>query len=150
MSGDDALERPLHWGPGGQPKDGELVDSWSPGRSNDSTWGAYHRVLFPPRQVTPWIRFKTMSTVASIAQRLWNERESLRMKYEAVHGEDAEAWPARHPGIVLESVQWIAHGACLGCRWLDRSGTPMKDEGWRIAAARVALKHQGSRGDEQR
>jgi hypothetical protein len=85
-----------------------------------------------------------MSSGVNIARRLWDEREALRADYEAVHGDDPAAWPVRHPGIVLESVQWIAHGACLGCQWLEREGTSMKDENWRTMAAGAALQHQES------
>ncbi len=143
MTDDDASQRPLYWGPRGPPENRELVDSWTPGRSGDSSWGPYHQVLFRPHKVTPWIRFKIMSSGVNIARRLWDEREALRVAHEAVHGDDREGWPVRHPGIVLESVQWMAHAACLGCQWLYRDGTYMK-ENWRITAAEVASRHQES------
>ena len=30
-----------------------------------------------------------------------------------------EAWPSRHPGVVLDAVPHIDHPACLGCQWFD-------------------------------
>ena len=144
MTDDDASQRPLYWGPGGPPENRELVESWTPGRSDDSSWGPYHRALFRPHEVTPWIRFKIMTSGVNVARRLWDEREALRVDYEAIHGGDPEEWPVRHPGIVLESVQWIAHAACLGCQWFDRDGTSMQKQDWRIAAAEAASEHQKS------
>lgn len=144
MSDDDAREAPLYWGPGGPPAKPELVDSWTPGRSDDSSWGPYHQVLFRPREVTPWVRFKTMTTGVNMARRLWDEREHRRVEYEAAHGDDPEKWPVRHSGVVLESVQWIAHAACLGCQWLDPRGTSMRVEGWRATAADAAREHHES------
>jgi len=138
---DNPTRGPEYWGPGGPPDKRELVDSWTPGRSDENTWGPYHLALFPPHKVTPWIRFKTMSTVVNIARRLWNERETRRLEYEAVHGDDSEAWPVRHPGIVLESAG-SAHAACLGCQWLDKRGTAMANEDLRTVAADLAMLHQ--------
>jgi hypothetical protein len=141
---DDAKLMPLYWGPGGPPRIRELVDSWTPGRDDDATWGPYHAVLFPPRRTTPWISYKIMSTGRNVARRLWEEREDKRREYEAVHGAEPEFWPTRHPGVVLESVLWVAHSACLGCRWLDRKGTYMRIDGWRVSAMEAALAHQES------
>jgi hypothetical protein len=101
-------------------------------------------VLFPPRRTTPWISYKIMSTGRNVARRLWEEREDKRREYEAVHGADPEHWPNRHPGVVLESVLWVAHSACLGCKWLDRMGSYMEADGWRALAAEAALGHQDS------
>jgi hypothetical protein len=53
-----------------------------------------------------------------IARRLWDQREEMRRAYEAVHGTDRAWWPLQHPGVVLDAVPSIAHGACLGCQWL--------------------------------
>lgn len=85
-----------------------------------------------------------MSSGANIAQRLWDEREALRLVYQAAHGDDAEQLPVPHPGVVLESVLWVAHAACLRCPWFDRGGTYMKEDAWRTTAAEVALQHQHS------
>ena len=122
----------------------ELVDSWTPGSGYADSWGPYHQALFPPHQVTHWIKFKIATSGVNIARRLWDEREALRLDYQAAHGDDPDAWPVRHPGVVLESVQWVAHAACIGCQWFDRDGTYMRDEGWRSTAAEVAVGHQNS------
>jgi hypothetical protein len=59
--------------------------------------------MFPPGGlVTPWVRFKVMSTGVNIARRLWDQREDLREAYETVHGSDPAKWPTRHPGIVID------------------------------------------------
>jgi hypothetical protein len=104
--------------------------------------------LFPPGGlVTPWIRFKVMSTGVNIARRLWDQREELREAYEVEHGSEQDGWPHRHPGIVIDAVQWVAHAACLGCQWIDQPGTSMSDEGWREASAAVARRHESSHGE---
>ena len=145
MTDDDAaVQRSMYWGPGGPPENRELVDSWTPGRSDADSWGPYHQVLFPPHEVTPWIRFKIMTSGVNVARRLWDEREALRADYEAAHGDDPEAWPVRHPGVVLESVEWVAHVACLGCQWLDENGPDMRRDDWRAAADGSAIRHQVS------
>jgi hypothetical protein len=88
-----------NWGPGGRPEHPELVVRWTPSRSLG--WRAYHESMFPSGQlVTPWVRFKVMSTGVNIARRLWDQREELREAYEVEHGSDQDGWPHRHPGIV--------------------------------------------------
>ena len=82
------------------------------------------------RLVTPWIRFKVMNTGVNVARRLWDQREELREAYEAEHGSDPENWPHRHPGIVIDAVQFVAHGACLGCQWFDVRGHWMGHSDW--------------------
>jgi hypothetical protein len=77
--------------------------------------------MFPPSQVTGWINFKRGSTGVNIARRFWAQREYLRREYESVYGPDPEAWPSRHPGIVLDAVPYIEHPACLGCQWFGVS-----------------------------
>jgi hypothetical protein len=144
MSDDDAIQRPMYWGPGGPPKKKELVESWTPGRSCAETWGPYHQVLFPPHRVTPWIRFKIMTNGVNIACRFWDEREALRADYESAYGGDPERWPVRHPGVVLESVPWVARAACIGCQWLQYPGTSMREDDWRATAAEFAQQHQDS------
>jgi hypothetical protein len=88
-----------------------------------------------------------MSTGVNVARRLWDQREELREAYQAVHGSEPESWPRRHPGIVIDAVQFVAHAACLGCQWIDQPGTPMKDSGWREVAAAVARRHETSNGE---
>jgi hypothetical protein len=134
----------MYWGPGGPPAGRQVVDSWTRGRGYADTWGPYHQALFRPRKVTPWIRFKTMSSGANIAQRLWDEREALRLEYHAAHGDNPDEWRVRHPGVVLESVQWIAHAACLRCQWFQREGAYTKLENWRMVATEAALQHENS------
>ena len=135
-----------NWGPGGRPEHPELVVRWTP--STGIGWRAYHQSMFPPdRLVTPWIRFKVMSTGVNIARRLWDHRDELREAYEAEHGSDPDNWPHRHPGIVIDAVQFVAHAACLGCQWIDQPGTSMKELGWREASAAVARRHQESNGE---
>jgi hypothetical protein len=135
-----------NWGPGGRPEHPELVVRWTP--STSLGWRAYHESMFPPgRLVTPWIRFKVMSTGVNVARRLWDQREELREAYEVEHGSDQDGWPHRHPGIVLTAVPSIAHAACLGCQWLAQPGNSMSDEGWREAAAAVARRHESSHGE---
>jgi hypothetical protein len=134
----------LNWGPGGRGK-GELVDAWTPSGDLTATWGPYYSLMFPPKRVTPWIKFKRASTGVNVVRRLWNERENLRLEYEAIHGTDPGEWPARHPGVVLETVKWVAHPACLGCQWFRR-GVSMRDLDWRESATEQALLHQVSNG----
>lgn len=109
--------------------------------------GTYWNALFPPRLVTPWIDFKRNSTGVNIARRLWNQREYLRSTYETVHGVDPERWPSRHPGVVLDEVLWIAHAACLGCRWFDARGHYMKRPEELRQALILARRHETSDGE---
>ena len=102
-----------------------------------SSWGPYWDVLFPPAQTTAWINWKRGSTGVNVARRFWEEREYLRRTYESVFGTDPQAWPSRHPGVVLESVPSISHAACLGCQWFDRGGP---------AALQRARRHEVSEG----
>jgi hypothetical protein len=87
-----------------------------------------------------------MSTGVNVARRLWDQREELREAYEAVHGSDPGSWPHRHPGIVIDAVQFVAYAACLGCQWIDQPGTSMRGTGWREASAVVARHHESSHG----
>ncbi len=132
----------LDWGPGrGGGSSRELVEAWTPSRGEVENWGAYYNVLFQPRMVTPWIKFKRMSSGVNIARRLWDEREDLRRGYETHHGVDPGQWPVSHPGAVLENVKWIAHPACLRCQWLH-ADVYMKEGDWRNVATDHALRHQ--------
>lgn len=88
---------------------------WSAGAQN--TWGPYWDALFSPRDVTAWIDWKRGSSGVNIARRFWDQREYLRRAYVAVYGPDPQGWPSRHPGVVLDAVATIDHGACLGCQW---------------------------------
>jgi hypothetical protein len=88
-----------------------------------------------------------MSTGVNIARRLWDQREELREAYEVEHSSDLENWLHRHPGIVIDAVQFVAHAACLGCQWIDQPGTSMSDEGWREASAAAARRHERSHGE---
>jgi hypothetical protein len=88
-----------------------------------------------------------MSTGVNIARRLWDQREEQREAYEVEHGSDQDGWPHRHPGIVLDAVQFVAHAACLGCQWLAQPGNSMSDTGWREASASVARRHESSHGE---
>jgi hypothetical protein len=88
-----------------------------------------------------------MSTGVNVARRLWDQREELREAYQAVHGSDPESWPHRHPRIVIDAVQFVAHAACLACQWIDMPGTSMEEPGWREASAAVARRHQESNGE---
>ena len=129
-----------NWGPGGPRPRSALVEPWTP--SSSVGWRAYHQAMFPPDGlVTPWVRFKKISTGVNVVRRLWDQREDLREAYETVHGSVPAKWPTRHPGIVIDAVQWVAHGACLGCQWIAQPGNSMSDEGWREAAAAVARRH---------
>jgi hypothetical protein len=98
--------------------------------------------------VIPWINFKRLSTGVNVARRLWEQRDDFRLAYEAVHGNDPAAWPARHPGVVLDAVQWIAHAACLGRNWFDAAGHDMRDR--LPEAAENARRHQVSNGSFRR
>jgi hypothetical protein len=134
-----------NWGPGGPRAKSELIERWTPPTSIG--WRAYHKSFFPPGGlVTPWIRFKVMSTGVNVARRLWDQREELREAYEVEHGSDQDDWPHRHPGIVIDAVQWVAHAACLGGQWIDVPGTSMSDAGWREAARRSSAHHESSNG----
>ena len=123
-----------------------MVEPWTP--SSSVGWRAYHKAMFPPGGlVTPWVRFKKMSTGVNVARRLWDQREDLREAYEAEHGSEQDGSPHRHPGIVIDAVQWVAHAACLGCQWIDMPGTSMEEPGWREASAAVARRHESSHGE---
>jgi hypothetical protein len=133
-----------NWGPGGPRPRSALVEPWTP--SSSVGWRAYHKAMFPPGGlVTPWVRFKKTSTGVSVA-RLWDQREDLRQAYQTVHGSDPAKWPTRHPGIVIDAVQFVAHAACLGCQWIDQPGTSMEEPGWREASAAVTRRHESSHG----
>ena len=93
---------------------------WSEGHTDN--WGPCGDALFRPRLVTSWINFKRGSSGVNVARRLWDQREYFRRAYESVYGADPEAWPSRHPGVVLDAVQYGNHAACLGCQWLGGSG----------------------------
>ena len=54
-------------------------------------------------------------------------------------------WRAPHAG--LYAVPSTAHGACLGCQWIDQPGTSMEEPGWRDASATVARRHDSSHGE---
>jgi hypothetical protein len=85
-----------NWGPGGPRAKSELIERWTPPTSIG--WRAYHKSFFPPGGlVTPWIRFKVMSTGVNVARRLWDQREELRAAYEAKHGSDPSRQLAPSP-----------------------------------------------------
>lgn len=86
------------------------------------SWGPYWDALFSPRPVTGWIDWKRGSTGVNVARRFWDQREYLRRTYQSVHGDDPNAWPSRHPGVVLDAVPSIDHAACLGCQWFAPRG----------------------------
>ena len=69
--------------------------------------------------VTPSINFKRMGSRVNVVRRHWDQREELRAAYEVEHGSDPDNWPHRHPGIVIDAVQFVAHAACLGCQWIN-------------------------------
>jgi hypothetical protein len=124
-----------------------LKDATQPGPAYDDTWGAYHRAFFPPRKVDAWVSYKRMSTGVNVMRRYWNQREELRHAYEDEHGENPDQWPHRHPGVVIDAVEYVAHAACLGCQWIDSRGTSMKEPDWHEAAAEFAHRHQASDGE---
>jgi len=132
-------------GPNSLSGEEELQDSWQPPRGLSTTWGPYFEAMFPPRPVTAWINFKRMSAGVNIARRLWDQREEMRDEYEAFHGTNHAQWPAQHPGIVLDAVQWVAHPACLACHWFHQ-GVAMQKADWQDRAAELALRHQASDG----
>ncbi|MFW0793310.1 hypothetical protein AAFP30_05820 [Gordonia sp. CPCC 205515] len=110
----------------------------------DMGYLAYHDKRFsgPPR--SGWHKSKRETSGMNVSRRLWDQRQGLRRDYEAVHGTDPTQWPVRHPGVVLDAVQWIAHSACLGCEWMDRQGVYMKESGWRERALAAAREHEES------
>jgi hypothetical protein len=126
-----------------------LKDSTQPGHAYDDTWGPYNRAFFPPRKVDAWVNYKRLSTGANVMRRYWNQREELRHTYEAEHGQDPGQWPHRHPGVVIDAVEWLAHAACLGCQWIDTRGTDMREPGWREAVGEVAYRHQAADGEDR-
>jgi hypothetical protein len=112
------------------------------------TWGPYFDAEFgPPHRVRSWIAWKISSSGVNIARRRWDQREELRQAYEAVHGTDRDRWPARHPGVVLDAVLWVAQAACLGCQWIDMPGIDMEGAAWREAAVTAARRHEDSNGE---
>ncbi len=64
-------------------------------------------------------RTKAMGPARRTARRVWD-----------VHGTDPARWPVQHPGVVLDAVPSTAHGACLGCQWLDVRGHWMGHSDW--------------------
>ena len=114
--------------------------------SEASTWGPYFDALFPPQEVSPWIAWKIRSTGVGIARRLWDQREQLRGEYGDVHGTDTARCPVQHPGVVLDAVPSTAHGACLGCQWLDVRGHWMGHSDWFERASAWPHRHQVSNG----
>jgi hypothetical protein len=102
--------------------------------------------MFPPRQGSAFDSWKRKSTGANVARRLWEQRQRLRQEYEAVHGTNLARWPVRHPGVVLDAVQWVAQPACLGCTWFDEVGVSMKKPDWLDEATERARRHQDSNG----
>jgi hypothetical protein len=121
-----------------------ITESWQPPPGNN-TWEPYFQALHPPRRVTAWINFKRKTSGVNIARRLWDQREDMRQKYEALHGTNHAQWPTRHPGIVLDAVPFIARPACLGCHWIHL-GVSMGEVDWRVQAAKIALRQQDSNG----
>ena len=126
-------------------KDGNLRPSTQ--FSADNPWGAYWNALFPPSLVTPWIDFKRRSTGLNVVRRLWDQREYLRRTYESVYGSDPEGWPSQHPGVVLDEVLWMAHAACLRCRWFDVGGHYTKSPVGLKQALGLARRHETSDGE---
>ena len=121
--------------------------SMSAPASAAKTWGPYFDAEFgPPHRVRSWIAWKISSTGVNIARRRWDQREELRQAYEAVHGTDPDRWPARHPGVVLDAVLWVAHAACLGCQWIDKRGYSMREPDELDGARSLAHRHQVSSG----
>ena len=106
----------------------------------EDSWGPYWDVMFPPSQVTGFINWKRGSTGVNVARRFWAQREYLRREYESVYGPDPEAWPSRHPGVVLDAVPYIDHPACLGCQWFGAG---------RGSALLRARAHEASEGVER-
>jgi hypothetical protein len=127
---------------------GDWKTSMAAPASAAATWGPYFDAEFgPPHRVRAWIAWKISSTGVNIARRWWDQREELRAAYEAVHGTDPYQWPDRHPGIVIDAVEWVAQPACLGCQWIDATGVSMKEPGWHEAAGAVARRHEMSNGE---
>lgn len=106
---------------------------------HSTTWGPYWDALFKPARVTAWIDWKRATTGVNVARRLWDQREYLRRVYESVFGSDPDAWPSRHPGVVLDAVPWVSHAACLGCQWFDADGSD---------PLRTARRHEYAAGAE--
>ena len=121
--------------------------SMSAPASAAKTWGPYFDAEFgPPHRVRSWIAWKISSTGVNIARRRWDQREELRQAYGSVHGTDPDRWPARHPGVVLDAVLWVAHAACLGCQWIDKRGYSMREPDELDGARSLAHRHQVSNG----
>jgi hypothetical protein len=93
-----------------------------------------------------WINFKRMGSGVNVVRRHWDQREELRAEYEDVHGTDRALWPAQHPGVVLDAVLSSAHGACLGCQWIDMQGHSMHHSDWFEPASIWPHRHQVSNG----
>jgi hypothetical protein len=96
----------------------------------------YFRNLSPGAQSprNKWSRWKYLSTCMNIAEALWNARERARLSWEASAGELLE-----HPPVIL----WLpetAHGACLGCTWIDQEGSGSIEEG-AASARRHSIEH---------
>jgi hypothetical protein len=91
-------------------------------------------------------RWKIRSTGTNIARRLWDQREQLRGEYEDVHDPDRALWPVQHPGVVLDAVLSSAHGACLGCQWIDVRGHSIDHSDWFERASIWPHRHQVSNG----
>jgi hypothetical protein len=77
------------------------------------------------------------STAVNIVQALWHARERAR---QDLH-HDLERSRLKHPQVVLW-LPFVAHPACLACRWITSgSGEDLR------AAAREARRHAVDNGD---
>jgi hypothetical protein len=133
-----------NWGPGGPRPRSALVELWTP--SSSVGWRAYHKAMFPPGGlVTPWIRFKKMSTGVNVARRLWDQREELREAYEARSARQRSR-AAPSPSASHRPRCSGSPSRCLGCQWIDSPVPRWSNPGWRDAAA-AARRHESSHGE---
>jgi hypothetical protein len=103
----------------------------------DAPYGDYFRTLSPGarRPRNQWSRWKYLSTCMNIAEAYWSARERARLSWESSARELIE-----HPPVVLW-LPYTAHGACLGCTWIDQEGSGSIEE-----AAVSARRHSTERG----
>ncbi len=87
-------------------------------------WRDWYLQWFPPRsEPSSFVKWKLMSTAINVTRAYWPEREDALAGHAGAFGGDPDLWPAgRHTTVELYRP-YVWHAACLGCTWIDRSGS---------------------------
>jgi hypothetical protein len=90
----------------------------------DQPWAEYYRQLFPGHTESrhAFDGWKYASTAVNIATQLWDTRSRALATYERRQGLDRSRWPFPHPPVLLWLPD-VLHAGCLGCEWIDDSGS---------------------------